>query len=101
MTILFSFYKFLLYCSFITANGVSTEFSGVVLDKNSNEPISNVYVYTIKGEEEALSSEKGVFKLLSWQATPVTVYFDKKGYKLKRIQLGKEQKNARILLEAY
>lgn len=97
---LLALYKTLMYFSLFQPN-VITEFSGTILDKSNNEAIQNVYVYTIKGEEETLSAAKGNFSLISWQALPVTVYFEKKGYKTKRIQLLKEQKNTKILMETY
>lgn len=101
MAALFSLYKFLLYFSLIGTAGDATEFSGVVVDKSSNEPLSNVYIYVIKGEEETLSGEKGNFKLLSWQKLPAGIFFEKKGYKMTKTFIKKDQKNIKVLLEAY
>ena len=98
MATLFTFYKFLLYFSLLPA---ATEVSGIILDKFNNEPLANVYIYAVKGEEETLSNDKGGFKLLSWEALPLTVVFEKKGYKPVRVPVKKEQKNFKVILEAY
>ena len=99
MSTFFSLYKFVLYFSVLFNAGKATEASGVVSDGKNKEPLSNVYVYTLKGEEETLSSEKGSFRLLSWQALPVTIVFEKNGYKPKRVSLKADQKNILVMLE--
>ena len=101
MTAVVALYKFLVYFSLIFPVSTATEVSGIVLDKNNHQPVPNVYIYTIKGEEETLSRENGSFKLLSWEKLPVTVSFEKKGYKPARITINKDQKNKQIVLESY
>ncbi|MBC7934962.1 MAG: carboxypeptidase-like regulatory domain-containing protein [Rhizobacter sp.] len=99
MSTFFSLYKFALYFAMLFNAGAATEASGLITDGKSKEPLSNVYVYTVKAEEETLSNDKGNFKLLSWQALPVTIVFEKNGYKSKRISLKQDEKNIRVLLE--
>ena len=101
MTTLFGFYKILFHLSFLPMAGPATEVSGTILDKSNNTPVSNVYVYAVKGEEETLSEDNGRFKLLSWSKLPVIIFFEKKGYKPARIPLNREQKNIRVVLEPY
>ena len=101
MTILYSLYKYLLFFTLAPGGTEATEASGVVIDKATGQPLTNVYVYSIKGEEETLSSDKGTFKIVSWEALPVVLSFEKKGYKTVRLPLRKEQKNIKVLLETY
>ncbi|RYD70174.1 MAG: hypothetical protein EOP53_25875 [Sphingobacteriales bacterium] len=101
MTIFYALYKYFLFFSLGYGHLPATEASGIVTDKNTGQPLSQVYVYSIKGEEETLSNEKGVFKIISWEALPVTVSFEKKGYRPFRLPLQKEQKNIKVILEAY
>lgn len=46
---------------------------GVVLDAASGQPLEKAYVYTVKGEEEALTNSRGAFSLKTWQVLPVTL----------------------------
>jgi hypothetical protein len=47
---------------------------GVVTYKATGKPASNVYLYTIKGEEEALTNERGEFRFRTGQKLPLTLY---------------------------
>ena len=47
---------------------------GIVVNKATGKPIPSIYVYTIKGEEEAVTDSAGVFQLVTWQKLPVTLY---------------------------
>ena len=59
---------------------------GVVANKETGRPISDIYVYTIKGEEEGITNKNGEFKFVTWQKLPVTLY------------IHKEDENIRVLI---
>ena len=101
MTALFSFYKWWLSIALLTTANDASEFSGVIVGKHNSEPLANVYVYTVKGEEETLSNSSGNFRLLTWGKLPVTIYFETKGFARTKLTFTKEQKNKRVVLEAY
>jgi len=59
---------------------------GSVASKETGKPLANIYLYTVKGEEEAITNQKGEFSLVSWQKLPVTLY------------IHKEDENVRVLI---
>lgn len=77
------------------------EVSGVVVNSISNEPVANVYIHAVKGEEESLSNGKGTFKLLCWKTPPVNVVFEKEGYRSQKLSVKNDQKNIKVVLERY
>lgn len=36
--------------------------------------MEDVYLYTAKGEEEAITNQKGEFKFITWKNLPVTIH---------------------------
>lgn len=52
----------------------SYSLQGTVLHKESGKPLPDVYLYTVKGEEETLTNQKGEFKIVSWQKLPITIH---------------------------
>ncbi|MEI6948932.1 hypothetical protein V9K67_17220 [Paraflavisolibacter sp. H34] len=59
---------------FFSVPSEQTTLEGVVTYKASGKPAANVYLYTVKGEEEALTNERGEFRFSTGQKLPVTVY---------------------------
>ena len=59
---------------------------GVVANKVTGKPLPDIYLYTVKGEEEAITNQKGEFKFISWQKLPLTLY------------IHKENENIRVLV---
>ena len=51
---------------------------GLITNKQTGKPLSNVYLYSVKGEEEAITDEKGEFKLITWKKLPVTIHIQNK-----------------------
>jgi uncharacterized protein YfaS (alpha-2-macroglobulin family) len=47
---------------------------GLVTNKQTGKPLSDVYLYTVKGEEEAITDQKGEFKFVTWGKLPVTIH---------------------------
>ena len=72
----------------ISANSKPLEYTlqGVVANKETGRPLSDIYVYTVKGEEEGITNKNGEFKFATWQKLPVTLY------------IHKEDENIRVLV---
>ena len=52
---------------------------GIVKDKATGEPVPSVHVFTVKGEEEAVTNKKGEFSFETWsQSAELTT--EKEGY---------------------
>ena len=52
---------------------------GSVVDKVSGEPLSSVYIYAVRGEEEASTDAKGEFRFKSWQSLPIILHVQMEG----------------------
>lgn len=63
-----------------------TTIQGIVKGSDG-KPVSNAYLYTVKGEEEALSNDKGEFKFDTWQKLPVTLTVDHSEFKKEAIKV--------------
>ena len=50
---------------------------GLVTNKETGKPLADIYLYTVKGEEEAITNQKGEFKFVSWQKLPLTLFIHK------------------------
>ena len=50
-----------------------TIIEGIVVNRNTNFPLSWTHVYVENAEEESLTTTDGQFKILSWQKFPVTL----------------------------
>ena len=59
---------------------------GVVANKETGKPLSDIYLYTVKGEEEGITNKNGEFKFVTWQKLPMTLY------------IHKEDENIRVLI---
>ena len=59
---------------------------GVVANKETGRPLPDIYVYTVKGEEEGITNKNGEFKFVTWQKLPMTLY------------IHKEDENIRVLI---
>ena len=46
---------------------------GIVTSKENGKALGNVYLYTVKGEEEAITNQKGEFRFVTWKKLPVTI----------------------------
>jgi len=59
---------------------VSVKLQGVVVGKD-NRPVSNAYLFVIKGEEETITGSNGQFALTTWQKFPVSLSVEHPEYK--------------------
>lgn len=78
--------------SFIHPPGVFTTIEGIVTDSAGNQAIKNAYVYTISGEEEAVTDERGFFSFKTWQSLPVTCTITHKDFKQQTVRITGSQK---------
>ena len=53
---------------------------GVIVGKD-NRPVSKVYVFVVKGEEETITGSNGRFAVTTWQNFPVSLTVEHPGYK--------------------
>ena len=68
------------------SNPLEYTLQGIVANKETGRPLSDIYVYTVKGEEEGITNKNGEFKFATWQKLPVTLY------------IHKEDENIRVLI---
>lgn len=101
MTFIFTLLTHLTMVAFSFNNGEAIEVSGIVVNSVTNEPVANVYIHAVRGEEESLSNGKGTFKLLSWKTPPVNIVFEKEGYRSQKLSVKNDRKNVKVVLEPY
>lgn len=102
MTLIFTWLTRLALVTAISfSNRDAIEVSGIVVNSVTKEPVGNVYIHAVKGEEESLSNGKGNFKLLCWKTPPVSVVFEKGGYKPQKILVNNDRRNLKVVLEPY
>ena len=60
----------------ITTGTKPTEYTlqGIVTNKENGKPLEDIYLYTLKGEEEAITNKKGEFRFVTWKKLPVTIH---------------------------
>jgi hypothetical protein len=75
------------------------QFQGITLNNLTKQPVENVHLYVVSGEEETLSGKDGVFKLTTWQQLPVTVMIEHSRYKTTRVLLKEYNPKTTILLD--
>ena len=79
-------------------NFVSYTINGIVLNKETGNPIPGVYLYAVKGEEEALTNNKGAFQLVTWQKLPATLHLHYKEDEQVRVVVTKTDQPVTIKL---
>ncbi|MGC4100359.1 carboxypeptidase-like regulatory domain-containing protein [Ferruginibacter sp.] len=77
----------------------AVELQGVIQDAATGLPVSNVYIYSVKGEEEAVTDKKGAFKIISWQSLPVSLTLSHKEYEEKKLQVSDAAKTILVKLK--
>lgn len=56
---------------------------GTISNKETGKPLPDIYLYTVKGEEEAITNKKGEFKFISWQKLPLTLFIHRENNNLR------------------
>lgn len=65
---------------------ISAVIEGVVTNEKK-QPLQNVHLYVILGEEEAFTNDKGEFSFKTYQSFPLKLMVESKGYEEKTIAL--------------
>lgn len=71
--------------------------NGVIKDKATGAPIQYVHVFTVKGEEESITNEKGEFRFETWQQS-AELTTEKEGYQSQSVKLNLPSPKQTILL---
>lgn len=72
---------------------------GTVLSDETGKPVPKAHVYIIHGEEEAMTDNKGDFRIESWQKLPVTITVDHAGYEKTKITVSNISKKQVIRIK--
>jgi len=61
------------------------EIGGTVVSEIDGKPVAKALVYVVEGEEEALTNEKGGFRLNTFQKLPLQLSVEKPGFRKVKI----------------
>jgi hypothetical protein len=67
-------FLFPLLLSYATVPSIGDTLQGTVVNRDSGKPIAAVYLYTVQGEEEAVTNREGAFRFTTWQKFPLVIY---------------------------
>ncbi len=88
----------LLIAPFLPNSEPGLEISGTVINEGTRQPVDKAYIYTVKGEEEAISDGSGNFHFTTWKEKPVRIYISHVGFKSKVVDVNEGFKNIKIIL---
>lgn len=97
-SVIATIYFLIMFLTATNSRPVNHVIKGVVVHKETGEPIAAVYLYTIKGEEEAVTNKNGEFQLISWQKLPLTLHVQDKEEKQTRIVVSNTAQSISIKL---
>lgn len=60
---------------------------GTVLSEGSLKPVPDAFVYTVSGEEEALTDKNGNFKFTTWQSMPIAITVEHRDFETEKIKV--------------
>jgi hypothetical protein len=60
---------------------------GTVLTEGSLKPVAGAFVYTVSGEEEALTDKNGNFKFTTWQSLPLGITVEHRDFETTRVKV--------------
>ena len=72
--------------------------NGVVFDKQTNKPLPDVYVYIIKGEEEAITDQQGKFSFTTWHRSNMVLNLKRPEHNEVQVKLSDPKKDMVIRL---
>ncbi|MEX6689845.1 hypothetical protein QTN47_20225 [Danxiaibacter flavus] len=67
-------------CAFRPANKQVLTISGLIVDKQTNRPVSSAYIVAVEGEEEVLSTTDGKFTLRTSLSVPFNITITHKDF---------------------
>lgn len=90
----------LLLLDFHAGNNTETSVTiqGVVTGKD-NRPVSQAYLFVVKGEEETISGSNGKFAITTWQKFPVSLTVEHPDFKKVKIEISRPDTKQVIKLE--
>jgi hypothetical protein len=64
---------------------VEYNLQGIVTSKQNGKALGDIYLYTIKGEEEAITNQKGEFRFATWKKLPIIIHVHYKEHEEVRV----------------
>ncbi|MFN4314462.1 MAG: carboxypeptidase-like regulatory domain-containing protein [Chitinophagaceae bacterium] len=77
----------------------SIELKGKIINADDGLPVAGAYVYTVEGEEEAITGELGEFKLTTWNSYPFLLTVKHSKYHSKQLRITSNPKYLQIKLK--
>jgi hypothetical protein len=81
------------------AHRLTQQIKGTVISADTKQPVTNAYLYIIKGEEEALTNAKGEFIITTSEKTPVVLTVIHKDFKELKVKMNTGAQTVKIILE--
>jgi hypothetical protein len=75
------------------------QIKGIVISADTKEPVTNAYLYIIKGEEEALTNAKGEFTITTSEKTPLMLTVIHKDFKELKVKMNAGSQPLKIILQ--
>ena len=72
---------------------------GTVLTEGTLKPVANAFVYTVSGEEEAVTDKNGNFKFTTWQSLPIDLTVEHRDFETSRVKVNSLPANQSIKLK--
>lgn len=72
---------------------------GNVLTEDSLKPVAGAFVYTVSGEEEAVTDKNGNFKFTTWESLPISVTVEHQNFETVNVKVSTFPVNQSIRLK--
>lgn len=74
------------------------ELKGTIVNADG-KPLSNIYLYTTEGTEEAMTDAQGSFKITTWKKLPVTITVQDVNYHRQQVRVNSADERPIITLK--
>jgi hypothetical protein len=74
------------------------QIKGTVISADTKQPVTNAYVYIIKGEEEALTNAKGEFTITTAEQIPFSLTVIHKDFRESKYKINNSYQAVKIIL---
>ena len=74
------------------------QIKGTIISADTKQPITNAYVYIVKGEEEALTNSKGEFTITTAEQLPFSLTVIHKDFKESKYKISNSSQSVKIIL---
>ena len=75
------------------------QIKGIIISADTKQPVTNAYVYIVKGEEEALTNARGEFTITTSEHPPFTLTVIHKNFKELKFKVNNSSQQVKISLE--